>query len=141
MPLDELRHRYRALIDPSADPGTRAPTVFRIDLTDPPLRGDLRESLTALFARDPGIDVVALAADGTTIGLVPRDVVDDPDEPPLRSDGDTGGALPGYSTGYELLYFTCSQCAGLQVLTHLDDDEPPLCARAPEHGSLTRIER
>ncbi|MCC3776057.1 hypothetical protein [Streptomyces sp. UNOB3_S3] len=59
----------------------------------------------------------------------------------FRSDGDTGGPLPGFATGYELLYFTCSQCPpGLQILTHLDD-EPPLCARDAGHGPLVRVER
>ncbi|MBB5123096.1 hypothetical protein AF335_27075 [Streptomyces eurocidicus] len=141
MRLDELRHRYRTLIDPSAGPGPHTPASFRIDPADPPLRGDLRASLTELFAREPGIDAVALVADGTTIGLVPRDATGDPEEPGLRSDGGTGGPLPGYATGYELLYFTCPQCTGLQVLTHLDDGEPPLCARVPEHGRVTRVDR
>lgn len=94
------------------------------------------EALDWLFHQDQDLDRLALEVGGRHVGVTSRLHITGSAEirggqqPGARE----GGTLPGYSTRYRMLRFTCSQCDAIRLLLRFDPAARPQCPNG--HGFL-----
>lgn len=89
--------------------------------------------LQALFAARGELHVVGVVLGGKLVGATSRGHIEPPG--PARTGGTGDGAtLPGHSSAYQLLRFTCPSCDAVVHRLHVDPAAPPTCPR--QHGLL-----
>jgi hypothetical protein len=93
----------------------------------------LRDALRDQFGEHPEFDELeVVTSDGHTIGFVKRAAVSQPDRTAGAQWSDSQGAsLPGESTGYRPVWFTCKQHDAWIPVAYYDERYPPSCPKDP----------
>jgi hypothetical protein len=131
--VDELIEELKPLTVPGAQPAEHTLTLSGVHTFE---AAEFR--LGEYFEANPAVDEVNLVIEGLPAGVVSQKSLKRDaglmagDSPAAQVGAGEGMQLPGFSTRYRILEFTCPQHCSSQYRIHYDDRDIPSCA----HGRM-----
>jgi hypothetical protein len=125
------KERYRALLVQSSDDRS-AP----VDVSDLPRADAFRTRMRSHFQAQPELKILEVRIGSEVIGYVTHEKIFEPAMTAGAGSGDSQGAtLPGESTGYRVVWFTCRkhQPTIWIPMAYYDPRYPPSCPEKQDH--------
>jgi hypothetical protein len=129
--VDKLIGGLKLLTVPGAEPAGK-----NLDLSDVSTFEDAKFRVAEYFDEHPAIGEVNLVFAGRLVGVATRENLSRKnvmlgDSPSSQVGVGEGMQLPGFSTRYRLLKFTCPHCKS-EYRIHYDESDIPVC----NHGQM-----
>jgi hypothetical protein len=135
--VDELIHDLKSLMVPGAEPAGEP-----LDLSDVATFEGAEHKLADYFDKHPAVHEVNLVIAGRPAGVASREKLSGKNVMLVGASSASqvgsgeGMQLPGFSTRYRLLKFTCPHCTSSDYRIHYDERDFPECTTHGRMGYL-----